>query len=104
MSALVHEPRLDAVYSVAGSFGPAAASEVQAWLAELPPEACAVLDFSLAAQVSDLALAVLARALEAPRHPHVALRGLTVHHERMLRYLGVDRTFLDAPSADAPLA
>lgn len=90
MNAQVERPPFDAVFSIAGAFDPFAASQLRARLAELPREACVMLDFSRASAVSDLALAVLASAFEAPRHPRVVLRGMTHHQERVLRYLGID--------------
>jgi anti-anti-sigma regulatory factor len=47
-----------------------------------------VLDFSRAREVSDLALVVLARTL-AKEGIAARLRGLSHHHERMLRYIGL---------------
>ena len=96
MNAHVGGPTLDAVFSITGCFDPFAASRFRARLADLAPEVSVVLDFSRAAEVSDLALAMLASAFERSRHPRVTLRGLTLHHERMLRYLGIDRVVLDA--------
>jgi hypothetical protein len=102
MNAQVEGPLFDAVFSITGAFDPFAASHVRARLAELPREACVMLDFSLASEVSDLALAVLASAFEGPRHPRVVLRGLTHHQERMLRYLGLDEMGLDVDAGDRP--
>lgn len=92
--------RVDRVFSITGAFDPIAASQFRARLAELPPEASVVLDFSRAWEVADLALAVLAPALATTRHPRVLLRGLTQHQERMLHYLGVDWVILGAPARE----
>jgi hypothetical protein len=88
-------PPGDAVFSITGIFDPVAARRFGSRLAELPPDASVVLDFSRAREVSDLALGALATALAASPHPHIALRGLTHHHERMLQYLGIDALVLD---------
>ncbi len=90
MEARVDAPPFDAVFSIAGPFTPVTALQLRVRLAELPPDACVVLDLSRASEVADMALAVLATAIAAPGHPRVVLRGLTHHQERMLRYLGVD--------------
>ncbi len=102
MDAHVDGPPFDAVFSIAGPFDPITASQFRVRLAELPPDACVLLDFSRAWDVADLALAVLAATIAAPRRPQVVLRGLTHHQERMLRYLGLDGAVLGAPSLDDP--
>ncbi len=54
------------------------------------------LDFSLVRSFSDIAVAVLARALTEIQRPFV-LRGLRQHQLRMFRYCGVDVS--EAPAA-----
>lgn len=100
MHARVASERFDAVFSITGAFDPIAASRFRDRLAELPPDACVLFDFSHAWEVADLALAVLATAVVRTHHPRVLLRGLTQHQERMLRYLGVDHVILGAPAPD----
>ncbi len=95
MNAQVESPPFDAVFSIAGAFDPFAASQVRARLAEQPLDASVMVDFSRASEVSDLALAVLATALEESPRPRVVLLGLTHHQERMLRYLGIDGLVLE---------
>jgi hypothetical protein len=85
----------DAVIWIAGTFDAIAAMRLGATLAELTPEGAAVLDFSRAQEVTDLALGVLATAISESRHPRLVLRGLTHHHERMLQYLGIDALVLE---------
>jgi hypothetical protein len=87
----VRAPLLQLVFSISGVFDPISAAALRERLAELPRGAAVVLDFSDASQVSDLALWVL---LAPPRHPGLVLRHLTHHHERMLRYLGLDGSLL----------
>jgi STAS domain len=98
MQRRVHGRPLDEVFSISGVFDPIAAARFRARFAELPRDAPVVLDFSAASEVSDLALWVL---LAAPRHPCLALRGLTQHHERMLRYLGLEGSVLRRARDDA---
>jgi STAS domain len=95
MDAQVQCPPGDAVFSIAGVFNAFTARRYAAQLAELPPAASVVLDFSHAREVTDLALGVLATTVAASPHPRIVLRGLTTHHERMLRYLGIHTLVLN---------
>jgi len=95
MDAHVDDRARDEVFAIGGIFDPLAASRLCVRLAELPPGTSVVLDFSRVLEVSDLALAVLAVAIAAPRRPRVVLRGLRHHQERMLQYLGIDEGVLD---------
>ncbi len=56
------------------------------------------VDFSLVREFSDLAVAVLARALADLKRP-LALRGLRQHQLRIFRYCGIE---LDERTACAP--
>lgn len=58
------------------------------------------LDFSLVRSFSDIAVAVLARALSEVQRPF-ALRGLRQHQLRMFRYCGVDVTEAPADRGEA---
>jgi hypothetical protein len=82
-------PGPDLVIPVEGTFDPMAAAALRARLAELGSAGC-VLDFSRAREVYDLGLALLADAVAARPGAPVRFRGLSQHHARMLRYLGVD--------------
>jgi hypothetical protein len=77
------------VIVVEGTFDVAAASALQQLVRGEP----AVIDFSRARDIHDVALAQLATGLAGAE---VTLRGLPVHHERLLRYLGT------APGASHP--
>jgi STAS domain len=100
MDAHVECPPGDEVFSIAGIFNAITAVRWGTQLAELPPEASVVLDFSHAREVSDLALGVLATTVAASPHPRIVLRGLTQHHERMLHYLGIHARVLDRRERD----
>lgn len=104
MDALAEHLPGGAVFSITGVFDPMSAVRFRARVAELPPDALVVLDFSHAREVSDLALGVLAVAIAASPRGRIVLRGLTHHHERMLQYLGIDSVVLegrDLPPAEA---
>lgn len=51
-----------------------------------------VLDFSQVRQFEDSAIALLAPDLVASGRPRVRMRGLGLHQQRILEYLGVWRT------------
>jgi hypothetical protein len=91
MEEQVREAPLELVFTISGLFDAMSAARLRAELAELPRGASVVLDFGGASEVSDLALWVL---LAPPRHPGLVLRRVTQHHERMLRYLGLDGSLL----------
>ncbi len=88
------------VIRVEGMFDPMAASALRARLAQARPQRPIVLDFAHAREVSDLGLAVLAHGL-ASDGSSVRFRGLSQHHERMLRYLGLDGSLLHRATDDA---
>jgi hypothetical protein len=80
--------RGEVVVRVDGTFDAKAASRLSGWLAEIPVDAALVVDFAAVRECQDLGLAAVARDLAA--REGLAVRGLTRHQERMLRYLGVD--------------
>jgi hypothetical protein len=82
------------IVSVEGVFDHAAAAIIRAKLIDTACDVV-VLDFGRAREVSDVALAHLAGTLTGLERPHVMLRGLGHHQERMLRYLHLDRSVLD---------
>lgn len=84
----------DHVIRLDGDFGPVAARALLREARGLPPGEGFVVDFSDTTVVEDVAVAFLAEALAG--RPY-RLRGLSVHHERLLRYLGL------ASRADLPL-
>lgn len=77
-----------------GTFDLAAAEEIQRALADAPQGTEVYVDLSQVREFHDRAVAVLADAIKAARHP-VSVRGLRQHQYRMLRYLGVDPAALD---------
>jgi hypothetical protein len=81
--------RGELVIRLGGTFDQAAASRVAGQLRELPSHAGVVLDFSAVRQLHDHDLAAVADAIGA-RAPAIAVHGLGRHHERLLRYFGVE--------------
>lgn len=81
--------RGEVVIRLRGTFDGAAASRVCGRLCEVPRGADVVLDFSGVRQVHDFGLAAVARAM-GERGPAIAVRGLTWHQERLLKYFGVE--------------
>jgi hypothetical protein len=59
-----------------------------------------ILDFGQARAIHDCALARLAAEISGADAPTVSVRGLSLHHERMLRYLGVGLAPIPPPSDD----
>ena len=72
---------------VEGTFDPMGASALRSRLAGNARRV--VLDFSRALEIHDLGLAVLAHGLAAEGIA-TRFRGLSPHHERLLRVLGLD--------------
>ena len=77
-----------------GAFDLGAAGEIQRALADSVDGTEVYVDLSQVREFHDRAVAILADALKAARHP-VSVRGLRQHQYRMLRYLGVDPAALD---------
>jgi hypothetical protein len=90
MSIIVHGPGRSGAAGarvrivVEGTFDVAAARALH----KLLRGESAVIDFSRAREIHDLALAQLAFAVDGAHTAGVTLRGLPVHSERILRYLG----------------
>jgi hypothetical protein len=61
----------------------------------LAPMATVTVDFSETREVHDAAFLSLAVALRALGGVRVVLRGVTLHHARVLRYLGMEPLALD---------
>lgn len=77
----------EVVIRLDGTFDAGAANRLSGWLVEVPSEDPLVLDFSRVRTCEVFGLASVARDLAA--REHLVVRGLTRHHERMLRYFGV---------------
>ncbi len=88
MKALVDVSSDELRVAVEGTLDPMAASSLRSRLSGKARSV--VLDFSRAREVHDLGLAVLAHGL-ASEGITARFRGLSHHHERLLRYLGLDR-------------
>ncbi len=92
---------------VQGTFDAAAASELGQLLANAPADVPVVVDFGYVVELLDLTLATVARDVVAAQ-ARVTLRGLALHHCRVLRYFGVgDEAFLEGalpftPNDDPP--
>jgi hypothetical protein len=80
-------PQGEPVFRVEGVFDPMAATALRAHLRDGPAVARVVLDFTHAREVYALGLAVVCHGLVADGVA-VRFRGLSQHHDRMLRYLG----------------
>ena len=78
------------VVAVEGTLDPAAATALRDGLTAMPAGQQVILDFTHARSIEDIALAALADGLLADRRVEVRFRGLSQHHERVLRYLGMD--------------
>ncbi len=71
-----------------GSFGPAEEERLQAMLRTFDPERPITIDFREVRLFHDLAVARLARDI-GELNRHVSLVGLSEHHHRLLRYIGL---------------
>ena len=71
-----------------GTFDAKAASRLAGWLVEVPAGSPLVLDFTQVRICEDYGLAQVAKDLAT--RERLVVRGLTRHHERMLKYFGVD--------------
>jgi anti-anti-sigma regulatory factor len=81
--------RGELIIRIAGTFDGTAASRLNGWLGEISSGDQLVVDFSQVRDCHDFGLAAVARDF-AGRGPHVQVRGLTRHQQRMLRYFGLD--------------
>ncbi|BDG05116.1 hypothetical protein [Anaeromyxobacter oryzae] len=91
------QPRARTV-SVEGVFDLAVAAIIRTKLVHAGCDSV-VIDFHGARDVSDVALAHLALTITKLQSPHVVLRGLGQHQERMLRYLHLDDRAPDAAAS-----
>lgn len=57
----------------------------------LAPVARLTLDFTRVRELQDSALAILATTLKALPRTRIVVRGLTMHHWRLLRYFGIEQ-------------
>ncbi len=97
MMDVTHGAHGEVVVHLDGHFDAGAATRLSGWLVEVPSNDPLVLDFTQVRTCEDFGLAAVARDLAA--RDRLVVRGLTRHHERMLRYFGVK---LDAaPAGDA---
>jgi hypothetical protein len=78
----------EVVIRIAGVFDVEAARRLAGWFMHVPAGARMVLDFSAVRDCQEIGLAAVADDLAS--RERLVVRGLTRHHERMLRYLGVD--------------
>jgi hypothetical protein len=77
----------EVVIHIDGDFDASAATRLSGWLVEVPAGQPLVLDFTQVKTCEDFGLAAVAHDLAA--RDGLVVRGLTRHHERMLRYFGV---------------
>ncbi len=87
MMDVTHGAHGEVVVRIDGHFDANAATRLSGWLVEVPSSDPLVLDFSQVRTCEDYGLAAVARDLAA--RDRLVVRGLTRHHERMLRYFGV---------------
>ena len=83
-----HEQGRKTVLQVNESFGPREEERLNTVLQHLDPERPITIDFREVRQFHDLAVARLARDIVA-LHRDVSLIGLSEHHHRLLRYIGL---------------
>ena len=97
MMDVTHGAHGEVVVHLDGHFDASAATRLSGWLVEVPSDDPLVLDFTQVRTCEDFGLAAVARDLAA--RDRLVVRGLTRHHERMLRYFGVKLEA--APAGDA---
>jgi hypothetical protein len=85
----------EVVIRIDGTFDASAASRLAGWLVEVPAGDAIVLDFSRVRECDDFVLTTVAHDLAA--RERLVVQGLTRHHERMLRYFGVELGALPEP-------
>ena len=96
MASALEAPRDDhpavpeVVIRINGPFDAMAALQLERRLDDIPPGTRVVVDFSQVRDLGDLGVAVLASGLQGAGRNEVVMRGLCHHHERMLKYLGID--------------
>ncbi len=82
--------------SIGARFHMADAERLVEALAAFPPSARLTLDFATVRESDDSALMLVARALRDLSCTELSLRGLTMHQQRLLRYLGFSDEFATA--------
>ncbi len=95
MMDVTHGAHGEVVIRLDGHFDASAATRLSGWLVEVPSNDPLVLDFTQVRTCEDFGLAAVANDLAARNR--LVVRGLTRHHERMLRYFGVK---LDGPEGE----
>ncbi len=101
MMDVTHGAQGEVVVRIDGHFDASAATRLSGWLVEVPSSDPLVLDFSQVRTCEDFPLATVARDLAA--RDRLVVRGLTRHHERMLRYFGVKLDRFAAAQRDEDL-
>lgn len=89
------------IHRATGVFDEAAARALVAAVARGDRAVAAVVDLSAATDVQDHELAILGEGLAGCGRP-VVLRGLSLHHLRVLRYLGLDGALGATPPPAGP--
>jgi hypothetical protein len=84
------------------AFDEESAHALLAAVAELEQDAAVEIDLSGAWDIQDHELAILAAGLAGCGRA-VALRGISLHHARVLRYLGLDLGAAPTPGASGTL-
>lgn len=87
MTEVTHGAHGEVVIHLDGNLDAGAAGRLAGWLVEVPTHQPLVLDFARVRICEESGLATVARHLAA--RERVAVRGLTRHQERVLRYLGM---------------
>lgn len=83
-----HEEARGTVLELNESFGPVEEERLNTVLRDLDPERPITIDFREVRNFQDLAVARLARDIQQ-QHRQVSLVGLSEHHRRLLRYIGL---------------
>ncbi len=81
-------------------FGPAEATALMETLAGVHAASRFTLDFSEVREFEDVAMGPLAQVLTSRSQELIDLRGLSLHQQRMLRYLGVELESQARPTSD----
>ncbi len=85
-------------------FGPEEAERLEETVVAFSPVSQLVIDFSAVHQFEDAAVIPLARTIRARPGIRLSLRGLTLHHIRLLRYFGVEQHAGEAGQVARPIA
>jgi anti-anti-sigma regulatory factor len=88
------------VLRLLGTFDAAAASELMERL-RCEPERDVVIDVALVRGFDEVGVAALARLVQGDRQHRIALRGLSGHQLRILRYLGAGLCGVGGATAEA---